>query len=140
MGFGRATFARTLTLASTLATLASITSFAAVARAQAPPPTLRGTDVSPYEQETISAAFAQLQTSRAEDPEGKIVEGLDIVTLDVIEQRDPVPRFLNVFHWTTKTGVIDRELLVRPGARYKQVLVDESVRNLRTLPAISLVL
>ena len=45
-----------------------------------------------------------------------------------------------MLHVTTKAYVIDREILLRPGQAYRAVAVDESVRNLRTSPQLSLVI
>ncbi|HEY2510846.1 MAG TPA: hypothetical protein VGI39_08320, partial [Polyangiaceae bacterium] len=106
---------------------------------EAPPPTLRAAEFSPYEQTEITNALARLKQTVEPSPEGKTVEGIDIVTLDVIEPTDPVPSFINVFHVTTKRYVVDREVLVRPGEPYRGVAVEESVRNLRALRQLSLV-
>jgi hypothetical protein len=118
-----------------------LTAIAGTAHAQAPPPpTLRAGVFSPYEKETIDDALTKLEERREPSPEGKTVEGVDVVTLEVIEERDPVPRFLNWFHATTRPYIVEREMLLRPGARYTQVTVDESVRNLRKSTQLSLVL
>jgi hypothetical protein len=105
-----------------------------------PAPTLRSDVYSPYERGAIDAALADRHATIDPAPEGKIVDGIDIVTLDVIEPRDPAPQLINVLHVTSKRYVIDREILLRPGERYKAVAVEESVRNLRTLPQLSLVI
>src|SRR5262249_10146463 len=69
---------------------------------------------------------------------------IDVVSIDVFEDRDPLPAFLtpigNWFHSTTRSRVIDREVLLRPGERYDQALVDETLRNLRGFDQLSLVL
>jgi hypothetical protein len=90
-------------------------------------------EYSPYEKETISNALAETHREIETDPEGKIVEGVDVITLEVFEERDPIPRFFNVFHWTSKRYTVERELLVGVGERYSQILVDETARNLRRL-------
>jgi hypothetical protein len=95
---------------------------------------------SPYERETIKQVLAARGAQADEHPEGKIIEAVDIVPLDVIEQRDPVPNFLNVFHVTSQTYVIRREVLLEPGHAYRQELADETARNLRNIPQFSLVL
>jgi hypothetical protein len=68
------------------------------------------------------------------------VEAIDVVTLEVIEPRDPAPSFLNVLHHTTRTSVIEREVLMTRGDRYRQTLCDETARNLRQLAQLSLVI
>ncbi|MGZ3475323.1 MAG: hypothetical protein ACXWUG_14325 [Polyangiales bacterium] len=98
-------------------------------------------EYSPYEKETIVNALAETQREIEPAPEGKIVEGVDVVTLEVFEKRDPIPRFLNVFHYTSRHYAIERELLLKPGQAYSQVVVDETARNLRALSSqLSLVL
>ncbi|MGZ5966840.1 MAG: BamA/TamA family outer membrane protein, partial [Polyangiales bacterium] len=83
-------------------------------------------EYSPYEKETIVNALAETQREIEPAPEGKIVEGVDVVTLEVFEKRDPIPRFLNVFHYTSRHYAIERELLLKPGQPYSQVVVDET--------------
>ncbi len=100
-----------------------------------PPPSY-----SPYERETIKQVLAARKKTLDESPEGKIIEAVDIVPLDVIEQRDPVPNFLNIFHVTSRSYVVRREVLLEPGQAYRQELADETGRNLRNIPQFSLVL
>jgi hypothetical protein len=107
---------------------------------QPPPPAERGLVYSLYEEQTIAEVLAALGQVRDPAPEGKKVERIDIAPLDVIEERDPLPLWVNVFHFTSRTPVIRRELLVREGEPYRQVLVDETIRNLRRLPQLSAIL
>jgi hypothetical protein len=109
------------------------------ARAQAPPPAQRADVYSRYEAQTIALELTALRAIRDEHPEGKIVERIDVIPLDVIEARDPVPTWLNVFHRTTRRSVIRREMLLHEGDRYQQALIDETIRNLRRLPELSLI-
>ena len=95
---------------------------------------------SPYEQASIDEAAAQLETKPDPAPEGKIVEGIDVVTLDVIERRDPAPAALNWLHATSRHYVIEREVLLSVGEKYQRGLCDETARNLRGLPQLSLVI
>ena len=103
-------------------------------------PETRKFEYSPYEQATIDGALAALGLERDDHPEGKSVESIQSVRLEVIEQRDPAPRFLNVFHVVTRSEVVGREVLLRPGEAYRQTLADETQRNLAALPPLSLVL
>jgi hypothetical protein len=103
-------------------------------------PVSRSGNYSPYEQTTIDQATARLGTGAEPDPDGKIVEGIDIATLDVIEKRDPAPGLLNSFHATTRERVVAREVLLREGEPYQRVLCDETARNLRQLQQLSLVI
>jgi hypothetical protein len=108
--------------------------------AQAPPPAQRAHIYSPYEQETIDDVLRSLGAKVEPSPEGKVVERIDVVPIDVFEKRDPLPRWLNVFHATSRTAVIRREVLLHEGDHYKQVLADDTIRNLRRLPQLSVVL
>ena len=73
-------------------------------------------------------------------PEGKRIEEVQVVTLDVFDERDPMPDFVNILHATTRKRVIARELLFEPGEPYRAVVIDETARNLRGLPQLSIVL
>lgn len=99
---------------------------------------------SEYEEETIAAALADLGAEVDPAPEGKIVEGVVIRSLEVIEPRDPVPDplrgLLNWFHATSRPYVIERELLQRRGQPWSAAKVDETERNLRAIRQLSLVL
>lgn len=106
----------------------------------APPPAKHADSYSAYEQQAIDDALKRLHARIDRSPEGKTIEGLDVVTLDVFEPRDPVPVFFDVFHTTSKRYVIERQVLLRPGDAYSENLVDDTVRNLRLLPELSLVL
>ena len=107
----------------------------ALAQAAAAPPSNApvsiGNEYSPYEKQTIADVLHERHAEVDPHPEGKTVEGIDVVPLEVIEKRDPAPSFLNVFHTTTRPWVIDQEVLIRPGQPYRQALVDQTTRNLR---------
>lgn len=112
----------------------------ATAQPAAPPPAMRLNSYSAYERQAIDDALVFLGATEDTTPEGKTLEGFDILTLEVFEKRDPVPGFVNIFHATTRHYVIQREILLRAGQSYRQSLIDDSVRNLRALPQLSLVL
>jgi len=116
--------------------VAMATCSGSVAAAPKPPPHV----LSEYEKESIRLALADIGAEREPSPEGKRVEDIDIVTLDVIEKRDPFPRFLNALHVTTRPVVIRREMLLHPGDLYDADLVEETARNLRQVPQLSVVL
>jgi hypothetical protein len=111
---------------------------AAVARDEAPQ--TRAFAYSLYEEATAAAVLADLGLARARAPEGRTVEAVDVVRLEVIEERDPAPRLLNAFHVVTRERVARSEVLLRPGDPYRQTLADESRRILATRPQLSLVL
>jgi hypothetical protein len=75
-----------------------------------------------------------------EDADGKLIERVDIVVLDVFDEHDPVPDFVNVFHTMSRRWVIAQELLFAEGERYSARRSEESARNLRKIRQLSLVL
>jgi hypothetical protein len=134
--------ARRASIAGSLAAVAIALSSPA---ASADPPAESAlSSYSPYERETVHIALAQKGATLDTAPEGKIIEGIDVVTLEVFEPRDPIPHQLNGlvnwFHVTTKPHFIERELLFKRGEVYSKALVDESARNLRALPQLTVVM
>ena len=94
---------------------------------------------SAYEQSVIRSSLGQGERIDP-NPEGKRIESIRFVLIDVFDERDPVPKWLNLFHTRTRREVVARELLFATGQRYEQALVDETARNLRSLFQLSLVL
>jgi hypothetical protein len=95
---------------------------------------------SEYERQTIHEVLAERGLVLDPAPEGKIVEAVEVVPLPVFEARDRVPVWVNVLHVRTRAHVLRRELLLRTGDIYDQNRVDESARNLRQRPQLSVVL
>ena len=95
---------------------------------------------SALEQSVISQKLSERGLELEAEPEGKRIEAVEIVTLDVFDERDPMPDFVNVFHATTREIVIRRELLFEQGDIYRKVVTSETARNLRALPQLSIVL
>jgi hypothetical protein len=116
--------------------LAAVALTPASARAQAPPPAERLHDYSLYEQQTLTGVMEELRLSPDPAPEGKMIERVEVLPLDVFEQRDVLPRWLNVFHATTRKSIVRHEVLLREGDRYQQAVVDDTIRNLRRLPGV----
>jgi hypothetical protein len=128
-------------LGTVLGAPALVFSQAAPAHAQstlqsAPPPAERLHDYSPYEKETIEQQLARLHLERDPSPDGKIVERVEIVRLDVFEPRDILPQWLNIFEFKTREYVIRDEVLLKEGDPYSQSLVDDTLRNLRRAPGV----
>lgn len=97
-------------------------------------------DYSALEQSVIAQKLSERGLQSDPAPEGKRIESVDIVTLDVFDDRDPVPDLVNILHTTTRERVIRRELLFEPGDFYRSVAVHETERNLRDLRQLSIVL
>jgi hypothetical protein len=95
---------------------------------------------SDYEEQAIRDAETELGAHVDPSPEGKIIERIDFVRLDPIDSHDPLPVAVDLLHATSRPSVLRHEILVREGEPWKGVMVDESARNLRTLPQLSLVL
>lgn len=135
-----------------LCLLASAAALLTPAAAVAQKPTSQTTEYSPYEKETIAAALKKLGHEIDPAPEGKVVEKIETVRLPVLEARDPGPELLakvpivgpavregiltrdtlNALHYETRDFIVRREMLVREGEPYVQVLVDETARNMRS--------
>ncbi len=96
--------------------------------------------LSDYEKESLRIGLEDTDGEIDPSPAGKVVEAVDVVTLDVIEPRDPAPALLNWFHATSRPKIIQQDLLLRVGDRYDAVLVEETERNLRALRQLSVVL
>ncbi|HEY6556039.1 MAG TPA: hypothetical protein VI072_02155 [Polyangiaceae bacterium] len=96
--------------------------------------------LSELEQSIAEQALEQRGFEIDPAPEGKRVESIRIVRLEVFDERDPVPDFINVFHVTSQPYVIRRELLFHEGEPYDAVKFAESARNLRATSQLSVVL
>jgi len=99
-----------------------------------------GVRLSPYEQETLDIVLRTRGLEVDPTPEGKVLESVEVVPLDVFEPRDPAPRFLNWFHATTRPSIVARELLMSPGQPWVAWRAAETARRLRALRQVSLVL
>jgi hypothetical protein len=97
-------------------------------------------DYSALEQSVIREKLGERGLQIDPLPEGKLVEAIDIATLEVFDARDPVPDFVNILHTTTRERVIRRELLFAPGEPYRSSAAHETARNLRDLRQLSIVL
>ncbi len=126
------------------AAVAAAIAFDASATRAEPPAIDDLSSYSPYEQETVRIGLDKTGGSLEPHPEGKIIEGIDFVTLEVFEKRDPIPTrlngFVNWFHVTTKPHFVERELLFKTGDRYSRAVAEETARNLRAIPQLTVVL
>jgi hypothetical protein len=94
---------------------------------------------SPYEQQAIGEAERALGARVDPAPEGKLIESVEMVRLDPVDPHDPLPVGIDVVHTTSRPWVLRRELVAREGQTWTTVAADESARNLRKLPQLSLV-
>ena len=98
------------------------------------------TGYSALERSVIEQGLAERGLTTESAPEGKLIEDIQIISLEVFDERDPMPDFVNVFHATTRPEVIRRELLFHQGEPYRASFVHETARNLRQVQQLSIVL
>jgi hypothetical protein len=84
-----------------------------------------------YERQAVATALERRGLELEPAPEGKLITRIHVVNLDVFQSDSGFLQHLNVLHSTTREYVIGRELLLRPGDRWRDDLVRESERNLR---------
>jgi hypothetical protein len=96
--------------------------------------------LSKLERQKVEFALQHAPDVDAE-PEGKLIESIEVVRLDVLDDTDPLPEWartpLNTLHTRTRSAIVDRELLFREGQAYVQTSLDETERNLRRLSQLS---
>jgi hypothetical protein len=91
------------------------------------------------EQESVDDALKTLgQPLIDPNPQGKTIGKVFVINEDVFSQRDWYFQLFNIFHRTTRSYILERELLLRPGDPYDQTLVEESMRNLQSPPSLSI--
>jgi hypothetical protein len=83
------------------------------------------------ELESVDDALAMLGLTLDPHPEGKVIGAVRVVNQEVFSRRDWWLQWFNIFHRTTRSWVLERELLVKPGQRYDQALIEETTRNLQ---------
>ena len=105
----------------------------ASARAQQKP-TSQTFEYSAYEKGTIARALEATQSKLDLAPEGKTIEGVETLRLEVFEDRDPVPekaagipvrKLVNSLHVTSLDSIIRREMLLKDGDRYQQIIIED---------------
>jgi len=88
------------------------------------------------EQQTVDETLAGLGARIDPAPEGKTVGRIYVINQNVFSKHDWYFQLLNIFHWTTRGYILEREVLLRPGQRYDQGLVEETIRNIQNPPGI----
>ena len=73
------------------------TVFASASRAQA-----QVSGYSALEQSVVAQRLAERKLVLDPEPEGKIIEDVQIATMDVFDERDPVPDWVDILHTTTR--------------------------------------
>jgi hypothetical protein len=93
---------------------------------------------SELEERAVTRALGP-RPDREPAPAGQLIESVSIARLSVFDDDDPVPDFVNRFHAQTREPVIRRELLFREGDTFTVERVQETIRNLQTLPQFGVV-
>lgn len=89
-------------------------------------------DLGQLEREAVDDALAARRLEIDPAPEGKRVDWVWVVNLDIFLPRDRVPLlWVNHFHRTTREQHVRRESLLQVGDVYRQALADETMRNLQ---------
>lgn len=84
-----------------------------------------------YEAEALAQALASLGLEEETAPEGKTLDRIWVVNLEVFGPRTGFLRWFNVFHRTTRWRQIEREVILRPGEAWDQRKLEETERKLR---------
>jgi hypothetical protein len=90
------------------------------------------------ERESVDEALAFLGLAVDHAPAGKIIGRVHVINLEVFSRRDWWFQWFNIFHRTTRAVILEREILLHPGDRYDQALVEESTRNLQSGPPLTI--
>jgi hypothetical protein len=90
----------------------------------------RAEELGGYEKQALATALRRLGLKLDPAPEGKLVDRLHIVNLDVFSEREGFLQWFNVFHWTSRDYVVEREVLLQPGQVWDEELVAETKRRL----------
>jgi len=107
-------------------------------RAGASPPSGSGQGQrTALEQSLVEEALEHHQLVLDTEPSGKTVVRVEVYVAPVLDDRDPIPNFLNVFHVTTRDFIVRQEVLQPVGKPWDLGRVLETERNLRSLRQFS---
>lgn len=95
-------------------------------------------DLSELEQRALTRALGR-DPDFDLAPQGKRIESVEIKRQEVFDDDDPVPDFVNWFHFQSRESVIRRELLFEAGDRYDPATIEETLRNLQLIPQFGVV-
>ena len=83
------------------------------------------------ERAAVERSLAENRLEVEPSPWGKKLRRIVAANHDVFGPKDGFLQWFNVFHFTTKSEAVEREVLLRPGDGWDQDLVDETARKLR---------
>jgi hypothetical protein len=84
-----------------------------------------------YEAEALTQALEALHLEEEPSPEGKVLDRIWVMNLEVFGPRTGFLRWFNIFHRTTRWRQVEREVILRPGERWDQGKLQETERKLR---------
>ena len=92
----------------------------------------RGPSLGRLERDSVEDALTLFGLTIDPNPEGKVIGHVYVANQEVFSRHDWHFPLLNIFHRTTLPDIVRREVLLSPGQRWDQSLVEESVRNLQS--------
>jgi hypothetical protein len=96
-------------------------------------------ELGDYERQAVRRVLEARGYEVVDDPEGRRVGEVRVVTLPVFSERDgDVLEWFNRLHWTSRPEVIRRDVVLRPGDTWSDDEARESERNLRDPRFLSL--
>jgi len=84
-----------------------------------------------YERGALDYALKARGLTVEDSPEGKLLDRIVVVNLDVFGKAEGALRYLNFLHVTTREKVIRREVLLRPGDLWDASVILETQRRLK---------
>ncbi|HWN70363.1 MAG TPA: hypothetical protein VNM90_22135 [Haliangium sp.] len=92
-----------------------------------------------YERQALDRALALRGLEVEPAPDGKILRVIHVDNQSVFTDGEGMLTWLNALHRTTREDVIEREVLLRPGQRWDEAVIEDSKRRLRDPRFTSLV-
>lgn len=89
------------------------------------------------EESLVAEALRHHELTLEPDPTGKKVVAIKVYVAPVLDDRDPIPNFLNVFHVRTRDFIVAQEVLQPLGGEWDLGRVLETERNLRSIRQFS---
>ncbi len=92
---------------------------------------------SELENSLIAEALEHYGWQEETHPEGQTIEEIAMYVAEVLDDRDPLPNFLNIFHVRTQDWVVQQSVLSHVGEPWHLQRVLETERNLRAIRQFS---
>lgn len=99
---------------------------------------LRSAPRSAVEESLVQEALRARNLEEDPHPEGKTIEAIEVYVVEVFDDRDPIPNFVNYLHTRTRDRIVAQEVLLEVGTPWDLGRVLETERNLRAIRQHSL--